>query len=79
MFPKVGQKIITFVFTEKVVFNKAHKSPDIWTTFVRIFFTRNFQKSPNLVTLITYDCPFQQCDHIFKKFFKCRKALVDCP
>ena len=52
MFSKVGQKVNTFFFYSKSnVINIAQKAPDIWATIVRIFFTRNFQKSPNLVTL----------------------------
>ena len=53
MFSKVGQKVNTFFFYSKSnVINIAQKAPDIWATIVRIFFTRNFQKSPNLVTLM---------------------------
>ena len=33
------------------VFKTAKKSTHIWATFVRNFITKNFQNSPNLVTL----------------------------
>ena len=33
------------------VFKISKKSTYIWATFVRKFVTKNFQKSPNLVTL----------------------------
>ena len=34
-----------------------NRSQFIWTTFARKFFTKNFKKSPNLITVVVIDGP----------------------
>ena len=52
IFPKVAPKIAKSVFIGKGMFFKiAPKSLYIWATFETKYFTQNFRKSPNLVTL----------------------------
>ena len=46
-----------FLFKSKV-FIIAPKSPNNWAIFARKFFTKNFQKSPNLVALTGNDRSF---------------------
>ena len=45
-------------------------SPNIWATFVRKFVVKNFQKSPNLVTLfstlLNYDSKVKLSIKLFK-------------
>ena len=36
-----------------IFYLRAQNSPSIWATFARKFVTKSFQKSPNLVTLLT--------------------------
>ena len=46
-------KVYTTGFTQKVLFCKTSPKPqNIWATFVRKFFVKYFQKSPNLVTQV---------------------------
>ena len=55
-FPRVAQKVASAVLPYNVksdtVFQKAQKSPSIWATIVIKFIAKNFQKSPNLVTVV---------------------------
>ena len=37
---------------KSAIFKMAKKPPNIWATFERKFTTKNFQKSPNMVTLV---------------------------
>ena len=56
MFSKVAQKVATAIFTKKWVFWVSQKiQPNISATFVRQFASQNFQKSPDLVTLLIHD------------------------
>ena len=53
---KVAQKVTTAVYKSKWMFSKQpKKSTYIWAAFVRKFVTKNFQKLPNLVTLVATD------------------------
>ena len=49
---------------KRVVFILAQKSPYIWATFDNNLVIKNFQKSPNLVTLL----PTRESSHIFFLF-----------
>ena len=52
LFSKVAQNIAKSVFILKGTFFKiAQKSLYIWATFETKYFTQNFRKPPNLVTL----------------------------
>ena len=54
MFPKVAQIDATSIFTYGDPFQNSPKSHQcFWATFVSKFVSKNFQKSPNLVTLAT--------------------------
>ena len=50
MLPKVAQIVATFVY-KVIIYKIAQNTPIFWDTFVRKFGDKNFQKSPNLVTL----------------------------
>ena len=53
MFRKVAQIVETVVLTNNYPFLNSPKRPQsFWTTFVSKFVTKNFQNSPNLVTLV---------------------------
>ena len=53
IFPKVAQNVYKAVFIWKgTFFQIAQKSLYIWATFETKYFTQNFRKSPNLVTLL---------------------------
>ena len=52
IFPKVAQNVAKAVFIGKAMFFEiTQKSLCIWATFQTIYFTQNFRKSPNQVTL----------------------------
>ena len=51
--PKLSQKVTTLVKYEKICLShKPKNSFCIWATFYRGHVTKNFQKLPNLVTLV---------------------------
>ena len=51
LFSRSAQTVATACFRTNDFFKKPKKSPMNWATFVRTFATKNFQISPNLVTL----------------------------
>ena len=54
-FPKIAQKVVTAVLTEKVLFFKIAKSHLIYkASFERKFIKKNFQKSSNCNTATTH-------------------------
>ena len=69
-FPKIAQKVNTAVYTWKWMFSKQPKnSTYIWATFVRKSITKNFQKSPNLVTLLSSQVPEREREYVGRYAF----------
>ena len=52
MFSKVAQMLSTAVLHELIFYKISQSQQSFWATFEGEFVAKNFQKSPNLVTLI---------------------------
>ena len=52
-FPNIASKVAkSFLHESCIIFNSPKIYQNIWATFVSKFATKNFRKSPNLVTLL---------------------------